>query len=119
MFRAILLLALLVTLHGAPVAALDVGQRSGPVILNPGGTICDTVDDAIADIVFVDEGKGAHPRSCGTLLASAPATLEVVNHITTSKNTYAILRVVFFTEPLLGVQYGWSRESKQQKGNSI
>ncbi len=119
MVRAISLLALLVTLHGAPVAALDVGQRSGPVILNPGGTICDTADDAIASIVFLDRGEGAYPKSCGSLLAPMPATLEVVDHITTSKNTYAILRIVFFTEPLLGVQYGWARESKQQKGNSI
>ncbi len=118
MTRALTLLIALIALYGAPVAALDLGQRTGPVMVNPGGTICDTADDAIAVIVFLDSREGVYPRSCGSLLAPTPAIIEVVDHITTPKNTYAILRMVFFTQPSLGVQYGWKPDPEQQKGNS-
>lgn len=112
------LLAVVTALSGAPVAALDIGERIGPVLMNPGGTICDTAEDVVMAIRALDGEQVPYPASCGWLMTPLPVVMEVVDHHKTSKNTYAILRVRFISISGLGVQYGWMVDPGKEEGAS-
>ncbi len=102
MIRALTLAAVLIALSGVPVAALDVGAKIGPVLMNPGGTICDTPEQAIRAIDATGFVEG-----CGYLTKAMPVVMEVVDHFEGAGASYAILRILFITRPVLGIQYGW------------
>ena len=118
MIRALILTLAMIALSGAPVAALDVGARIGPVLMNPGAIICDTVDDAITAVEIRDGAPVVLPMSCGRLTRPTPAFMEVVAHKTTAKNTYAILKILFLPPAKLGVQYGWVMDNGSPEGIS-
>ena len=119
MIRALTLAVALIALSGAPVTALGVGARIGPVLMNPGAIICDTVDDAVTAVEILDGAPSMLPMSCGRLTVPLPAFMEVVDHRTTAKDIYAILKVTFLPPAKLGVQYGWVLDNGSSQGISI
>ena len=115
----VIALAAFIALYGPPVGALELGAQTGPVLMNPGGTICDTAEDAVAAIGMLDGEPIAYPASCGRLMVSLPAIMEVVGHRKTRRATYAILKVLFLPPSTLGVQFGWIRDRKEAEGVGI
>ncbi len=111
MIRALALAAALIALSGAPVASLDVGAKIGPVLMNPGGTICDTPEQAIRAIEATGFVEG-----CGYLTKAMPVVMEVVDHFEGERGAYAILRILFVTLTVLGVQYGWVPDGPEDVG---
>ena len=116
MFRVLPLLVALIALYAAPAGAYDVGDRLGPVMINRGGTICDTADDTIQAIRAFDGLPGTVPASCGFLMAAAPAYIEFVGHYETSGRIFVILKILFLPPARLGIQYGWARDRRTDKG---
>ena len=119
MIRALTLAVALIALSGGAVAALGVGERIGPVLMNPGAIICDTVDDAVTAVEILDGAQAILPISCGRLTRPTPAFMEVVAHKTTAKDSYAILKIQFLAPATLGVQFGWVLDNGSPQGISI
>ena len=108
---ATILLAALIALHGAPVVALEVGEKVGPVWINPGTTICDTkeqVHQAIDPFTPI-------PTGCGRLIVVSPAYIEGLSEHKFRGETYILLKVMFLPvmhySTQLGIQYGWERHT--------
>ena len=118
MIRAPTLAIAMIVLSGVPVAALDVGARIGPVLMNPGAIICDTVEDAVTAVEIRDGAPVVLPMSCGRLMVPLTVFMEVVGHQTTAKDTYAIIKVLFLPPVKLGVQYGWVSDGRSPEGIS-
>ncbi len=120
MFKWILALPVfLIALHGAPVASYEVGERIGPVLMNPGSTICDTAEDAILAIQALDGASVGYPASCGRLTAPLPVLMEIIDHFKSGEVVYAILKVGFLPPARLGIQYGWTVDRQTDQGHRV
>ncbi len=114
---ATILLGAFVALHGAPVAAHEIGDKVGPVTAIPGGAICDTAEQAERAVDVYDSGQGKIPAGCGFVIGSPRVLLEVIAMHESSRATYMILKITFLPPATLGVQYGWQTHSKAPDTN--
>ena len=116
--RVSFLLAAFIALHVAPAWGYDAGDRIGPVIINPGGTVCDTAEDTIEAIRVLDGSFGTLPASCGFLKVALPAFIEFVGHYESAGRTFAIVKILFLPPARLGIQYGWTLDRETDEGVS-
>lgn len=110
-WAGVIRLTALIALGSAPAAALDVGQRIGPVLMTAGGTICDTEADVVMAMNFLAGIHDDRPKSCGYIIKALPAYLVVVSHY----REFAILKILFPPRSSLGIQYGWIVDASTDK----
>ena len=120
--RATILLIALIALHGDPVAALEVGDKVGPVWINPGSVICDTTEQVHQAV----DPSTPFPVGCGRLMEQSPAYIEALSEHKFRGETYILLKLMFLPvmhhSIQLGVQFGWEdykKESPIIKGMKI
>ncbi len=108
-----LLLAMLVAFAlGGSAVAHEIGDKVGTVWVDPGGGVCDTLEQAQQAIDTYDAGQGKIPSGCGIFEGTARALIEVVAMHESSRATYIILKILFLPPSSLGVWYGWQAHSK-------
>ena len=108
---------ILVVSYYMPVAALDVGKRIGPVVMDPGGIICDTAADAITAIRRLSGESLDPPASCGQITQPSIALIEVQGHYENAGNTYTIIKIV--SSAFSSLQYGWMLDTENTQETPI
>ncbi len=114
MFKTLTLAAamLVAAIIGGPAVALEVGERAGPFTANPGGMICDTVEQAELAIDGIGRDQMVVVAGCGILRGFPQVLIEAVKKHDSSRATYMILKVVFLAPSTIGVQYSWTTYSR-------
>ncbi len=103
--------AMLVAL-GGPAVALDVGDKVGPVVINPGSIICNTMEQVEQAI----DTSTPWPTGCGALMEGALAYIEALSEHQFYTASFILLKITFLpvmhASIQLGVQYGWEYHPK-------
>ena len=115
--RVSILLMAAIALYAASAGAYEVGERIGPVVVHPGGTICDTAEDAVEAIRVFNGTSAPLPESCGFLKFEAPALFEIIGHYENAGQVFAVIKILFLPPAArLGTRFGWLIDHEMNKG---